>query len=87
MSDAPKAFAVEAAEGVDVHIDDSSEDETFKLTVLKQGQQVEEHAGLTADTVGSVGSEHFSVATVDPPAAPSDPSDDDAPQGDPPQEG
>lgn len=86
MSDAPKAFAVDAAEGVDVHIDDSSEDETFTLTVRKGGEQVEQHDGVTVDSVHDVGSEHFSASSVEPPSAPPEPSAEDAPEGDPPHE-
>lgn len=86
MSDTPKAFAIDAAEGAEVHLDDSSEDEKFTITVRKDGAEVETHEGLTADTLEGVSSDHFRVAVVEPPAAPADESDDDAPDGDPPQE-
>ncbi|MGI9644271.1 MAG: hypothetical protein ACR2O6_03065 [Ilumatobacteraceae bacterium] len=86
MSDTPKAFAIDAAEGAEVHLDDSSEDEQFTITVRKDDSEVETHEGLTADTLEGVSSEHFNVAVVEAPSAPADESDDDAPEGDPPEE-
>lgn len=76
MSETPKAFAIDAAEGAVVHVDDSSEDETFSISVRKGGEEVETHAGVTADSVVELGSEHFTAAHVDPPTP--EASDDDA---------
>ncbi len=70
MTDAPTAFAINANKGVDVHIDDSAEDETFVLTVLKDGKEVEKHEGITAANVGDLSSDHFSAETVEAPTAP-----------------
>lgn len=67
MSDAPKAFAIDAAEGVGVHLDDSSEDETFSISVLKDGAEVESHTGVTAATVAGLSSEHFTATVVEAP--------------------
>lgn len=67
MADTPKAFAINAAEGVAVHIDDSSEDETFEVAVLKDGTEVEKHQGITADSVVALESDHFSVEHIEPP--------------------
>lgn len=72
MTDAPTAFAINAAKGVEVHVDDSSDDETFVLTVRKEGKEVEKHEGVTAATLGDLSSEHFSAETVEPPSAPED---------------
>ena len=89
MNDVPKAYAINAAEGVVVHVDDSSDDEKFNLTVLKPGkgpeteaeaeaakedsvapaEEIERHEGVTAETLGDVKSEHFTVEFVEPPTA------------------
>ncbi len=86
MADAPKAFAVDAAEGVEVHLDDSSEDEKFDIVVRKEGAELESHQGLTADSLEGLSSEHFSVAVIEAPSAPGDETAEDAPEGDPPEE-
>ncbi len=67
MADAPKAYAIDAAEGVSVHLDDSSEDEKFNISVHKDGAEVETHEGVTADSVTDLGSEHFTASYIDPP--------------------
>ncbi len=67
MADSPKAFAIKAKKDVAVHVGDSSEDETFDVTVRKDGQEVEKHEGVTAETVGTLKSNHFEVDYVDPP--------------------
>lgn len=77
MSETPKALAIDAAEGVDVHIDDSSEAETFDVKVLKAGQEVEAHTGVTLEALASVSSDHFSVELIEPPTAP-EPAEDDS---------
>lgn len=76
MSDTPKALAIDAADGVEVHIDDSSETETFDVKVRKAGEEVEAHTGLTIDDLAALDSEHFSVDLVEPPTAP-EPGDED----------
>lgn len=67
MSDAPKAFAIEAAKGVEIALDDSSDDERFTITVRKDGQAVETHEGVTADSVTTLSSDHFTASHVDAP--------------------
>lgn len=69
MSDSPKAFAISAAEGVAVHVDDTSADENFVITVMQKGATIETHEGVTADTVGALTSDHFTVEHVDAPVA------------------
>lgn len=69
MADVPKTFAIDSAEGVVVHVDDSSENEKFNLTVLKDGESLEEHTGVTSETVGDLKSDHFTVEYIDPPVA------------------
>ena len=68
MADTPKAYAIDAAEGVVVSVDDSSDDETFQIVVVKEGEEVEKHEAVTADSVGGLESDHFSVEYIDPPA-------------------
>ncbi len=68
MAETPRAFAINSVEGAHVHVDDSSEDETFLLTVLKDGSPVEKHEGVTAESVGGLVSDHFSVEYIHPPA-------------------
>lgn len=75
MAESPKAFAINSAEGVVVHIDDTSDDERFNLTVVKDGAAVEEHKGQTAETIGDVTSEHFTVEHVEPPTPEADPDE------------
>lgn len=72
MAESAKAFTIEAAEGVSVHLDDSSEDDTFVVSVRKDGSEVEKHEGVTADSIVDVGSDHFSASHVDPPTGPAD---------------
>ncbi len=69
MSDRPKAFAITPSEGVTVHVDDSSEDETFVLSLHKDDAEVEKHEGVTAESVVGLASDHFSAEHVDPPSA------------------
>lgn len=76
MSDVPKAFAIDAAEDVSVHIDDSSESETFEVKVTKAGEEVESHQGVTIDGLAALSSDHFSVEFVEPPTAP-EPAEDE----------
>jgi len=73
------ALAISAAEGVDVHIDDSSESETFEVKVLKEGAEIESHESITIEALAAVSSDHFSIELVEPPAAPEPVSDEDAP--------
>ena len=80
MSETVKGWVLTYEEDVEAHVDDSSEDENFTVTVRKGGQEVEKHKGLTAATVGDVQSEHFKVESVDIPTAPEPESDDDAPE-------
>lgn len=68
MTEGPKAFALDAAEGVVVYVDDSSDDETFAIAVLQEGAEVEQHQAVTADSVGALQSEYFSVEYISPPA-------------------
>jgi hypothetical protein len=79
MSDIRKALAINAAEGVDIHIDDSSETETFDVKVTREGEEVEQHPGVTVEALCAVTSDHFSVELVAAPTAPEPESDDDAP--------
>lgn len=72
MADTPKAYAINAIEGAAVHIDDSSDDETFKITVVRDGAALEEHEGVTAVSLGSLASDLFSVEYIDPPTLLSD---------------
>ncbi len=74
MSDSSMAYAIDAAEGVSVQLDDSSEDETFSLSVVKDGAEVESHTGVTAASLADLASEYFTATVVDAPAA--DDSDD-----------
>lgn len=67
MSDSPKAYAIDAAEGVTVLLDDSSEDDTFSLSVCKDGAELESHSGVTCDSVVGLTSEHFTATHVEPP--------------------
>ena len=69
MPESPKAFAISCSEDVVVHVDDSSEDEKFDISVRKGGETLEEHSGLTAETVGDAKSEHFTVEYIEPPTA------------------
>lgn len=68
MTEGPKAFALDAVEGAVVYVDDSSDDETFDIAVHLEGAEVEQHQGVTADSVAALESEYFSVEYVDPPA-------------------
>lgn len=68
MTDSPKAFAIDAAEGAVVYVDDSSDDETFVIVVHKEGKEVEKHEAVTAASVAALDSEHFSVEYIEPPA-------------------
>ena len=68
MSETPKAYAIEAAEGVVVHLDDSSDDDSFTLTVQRDGEAVESHEGVTATTVVDLGSDHFVASHIEPPS-------------------
>lgn len=77
MSDTPKAFAIDASDGVDVHIDDSSETETFDVKVVKEGEEIESHQGVTIEALAAVTSDHFSVELVEPPVAPEPAEDED----------
>lgn len=77
MSETPKALAIDAVEGVDVHIDDTSDAETFDVKVLKEGQEVEAHSGVTLEQLAAVSSDHFSVELVEPPTAPEPVEEDD----------
>ena len=77
MPDTPKAFAVDAPEGVDVHIDDTSEAETFDVKVIKEGAEIESHEGITIEALAAVNSDHFSIELVEPPAAPEPAEDED----------
>ena len=69
MSNLPRAFTIEAMEGVTVHIDDSSDDETFEIDVRDDSGVVESHSGVTADSVVGLESEHFTATHIDPPSA------------------
>ena len=69
MTEAPRAFAIDAAEGVIVHVDDSSDDETFDVVVLTEGQEVEKHTNVTAASLSELESDHFSVQYIEPPTA------------------
>ena len=77
MPDTPKAFAIDAPEGVHVHIDDSSEADTFDVKVIKEGEEIESHQGVTVDALTAVNSDHFSIELVEPPAAPEPAEDED----------
>ena len=83
MSDAPQAVSFNAAEGVDLVVDDSSDDETFSIKVMKGTDVLEEHDGVTTTSAADIGSDHFSVETVEPPKAPEDPGPEDAAEGEP----
>ena len=67
MNDAPKAFAIEAADDVRVSLDDSSDDETFAIHVSKGDEVLESHTGVTAETVADLSSEHFTATHVEAP--------------------
>ena len=68
MSDQAKAYAINANEDVLVHLDDSSEDEKFDIVVKnEQGEELEAHSGVTVDSLGDLGSSHFSVEYIEPP--------------------
>ena len=67
MSDAPQAWALSSGEEVEALVDDTSDDETFSISIRKGGQEVEKHEGLTAASVHDVQSDHFSVEAVTPP--------------------
>jgi hypothetical protein len=76
MSETPKAYAIEAAEGVAVQLDDSSDDETFSVTVVKAAEVVETHDAVTADSVVALTSEHFTASHIEVPTAPDDTDED-----------
>lgn len=83
MSEAAQTISFNAAEGVDLVVDDSSDDETFSIKVMRGTEVLEEHDGVTTATAGDIGSEHFSAETIEPPTAPEDPGSEDAPEGEP----
>ena len=67
MSDSTKAYAIDAAEGITVLLDDSSEDDTFSLSVCKDGAELENHAGVTCESVVGLASDHFTATHIEPP--------------------
>ncbi len=69
MSNLPRAFSINAVEGVTVHVDDSSDDETFEIDVRDDSGVVESHHGVTADSVAGLDSEYFTATHIDPPSA------------------
>jgi hypothetical protein len=72
MADMPRAFAIDAAEGVVVYVDDSSDDETFDIAVHQEGAEVEKHEGVSAASIVSLESDRFSVEYIDAPASPAE---------------
>lgn len=67
----PKALAIAAAEGVEVHIDDSSDAEHFDVKVIKDGAEVESHEGIGLTDLVAASSDHFTAELIEPPTAPS----------------
>lgn len=70
MPESARAFAIEAVGGVTVHVDDSSDDETFDITVKGDDGVLESHRGVTIDSIVSVESEYFTATYVEPPSGP-----------------
>jgi len=83
MADTPKAFTIDSAEDVSVHLDDSSDDATFVLTVRHRGDELERHDGVTSESIVAIDSQHFSARHVTAPGA-DDPVPTDATRPAPP---
>ena len=83
MGETPQTISFNAAEGIDLVVDDSSDDEKFSITVMRGAEILEQHDSVTTATAGAIGSEHFSAETVEPPTAPEDAGPADAAEGEP----